>query len=156
MNLFQEINYKATAKNTEHFLTYWLPKLILKSGRQLTDLSSPKLSYANTHSNYGNVAENKLVNGMDAEVVIQAIHRTIYGCPILSRKILVSLYIKHASSQSLIASLPYERAYFFKVLKPQALNCFADGYDFWQCKLNVDMSDRQDLHIYMDNAKVDY
>lgn len=156
MNLFRDIDYKATAKNTEHFLTYWLPKLILKSGRQLTDLSSPKLSLANGHSNYGNSNETKLVNGMDAEVVVQAVHNTIFGCPALSCKILVSLYINHESPTMVIESLPYERAYFFKVLKPKALNCFADGYDYWQCKLNVDDSDRRDLHIYTDNVKIDY
>lgn len=148
MSLFREINYYATAKNVNHFLTYWLPKLVMKSGRQLTDLSSPKLQQAPGH-NSSYTTDTKIVDGMAAELVVQAIHNTIQGCPELSRVILTKLYLLHETPQAVINSLPYERAYFFKVLKPEALNCFADGYDYWQAELNIDDSDKRDLHAYM-------
>lgn len=148
MSLFREIDYMATAKNVDHFLSHWLPKLILRSGRGLTDLSSPKLSFMPVGHAADDAAETAIVNGMAAETVVQAIHHTIYGCPELSKDILVWTYIDHWTPTKIIQHIPYERTYFFHVLKPDALNYFADGYDYWQARLKVDAGNIRDLHIY--------
>ena len=44
MNIFNDIDTKATAKNVDHFLRKQLPHIMLRCGRNITDLSSPKLS----------------------------------------------------------------------------------------------------------------
>lgn len=45
--------------------------------------------------------------------------------------------------------LPYEKTYYYKVLKPIALNEFADLYDHWQDECDVEPADHIDLHVYV-------
>lgn len=148
MSLFREIDYMATAKNVDHFLSYWLPKLILKSGRGLTDLSSPKLSFMPVAHAADDAAETAIVNGMAAETVVQAIHHTIYHCSSISKIILLDIYIHNYSVERTVMDLPYERSQYFHKLKPKALLEFADSYDYWERVCGVDTSDIIDLHIY--------
>ena len=49
--LFQELDCDKTCDRVDEFLTEDLEKLILMSGRNLTDLRSPTLSLAPGHSN---------------------------------------------------------------------------------------------------------
>ena len=71
--LFPEINKKRTLENVSSFFKKDLPKLLLMSGRNLTDLSSPKLSAAPGSSNFGNANEDKLINGDYDSVVAMTI-----------------------------------------------------------------------------------
>lgn len=63
LNLFAEVNYSATANNVDRFLSKQLPRLLRRCGHDLIDLSSPKLSWAPSHSTGHNYAEtSKLSN----------------------------------------------------------------------------------------------
>ena len=44
--------------------------------------------------------------------------------------------------------LPYEKTSYYKVLKPIALNEFADLYDYYQDQCDVEPKDKIDLHVY--------
>lgn len=61
--LFQELDCDKTCDRVDEFLTEDLEKLILMSGRNLTDLRSPTLSLAPGHSNGTNHAEASIIRG---------------------------------------------------------------------------------------------
>ena len=148
MNIYADVNVKATAKNVNDFLKNKLPRLASRCGYRLTDLSSPKLSLASAHSNRTDGQEKMLINSFSIEKVVDAIYQTIYHCSEDSRLILIDRYVKYISQEQIIMSLPYEKSHYYAVLKPKALNEFADLYDYWQEKCKVDPEDRLDLHIY--------
>ena len=147
LNLFADIDVQATADNVDNFLKNKLPRLILRSGRSLTDLSSPKLSLASAHSNGVNRQEDLIVNGLEIEKAVKAVHETIFHCREISKTVLIGTYLKNYTPNQVVMAIPYEQAYFFKKIKPIALNEFADCYDYWQRKCNVAEEDIVDLHV---------
>lgn len=148
MDIFADVDFDATAVNVDKLLKTKLPRLVRRCGRSLTDLSSPQLSSASAHSNRTDGQERTLVNSFNISKVVDAIYQTIAHCSPNSRKILIANYIKYVPQEQLIASLPYEKTYYYNILKPIALNEFADLYDYWQNECNVDLEDEIDLHIY--------
>lgn len=148
MNLLADIDYDATANNVDRLLRIKLPKLCLRCGRGLTDLSSPQLSFAPSHSTGRNIQECNIVDALGIEEVIRAIHHTIYHCTEISKIILVDTYIHQYPVEQIVMLLPYERSQYFHRLKPMALNEFADRYDYWQRACGVDEEDQIDLHVY--------
>lgn len=151
-----DIDYKATAKNVDHLLKDQLPHLVLRSGYSLIDLSSPKLSLAPAHSNRTDIQETQIVNSFSVTKVVDAIHKTIFHCSSLSRKILIDRYIKYFTQTKTVMSIPYERSYYFNVLLPKAQCEFADRYDYWQEQCHVDDDDIIDLHTYINNPSSNY
>lgn len=147
MNLFDEIDVKATAENVDNFLKNKFPHLLLRCGRGLTDLSSPQLSLAPAHSTGLNHQEDSIIDALGIEPVVQAVHHTIYHCSSISRIILLDIYIYNYTVDRTLMDLPYERSQYFHKLKPKALLEFADCYDYWQRKCGVDASNIIDLHI---------
>lgn len=148
MNLLADIDYQATADNVDRLLKIKLPKLCLRCGRGLTDLSSPQLSFAPSHTNGMNHQEDSIVDALGFEQIIRAIHHTIYDCTEISKIILVDTYIHRYGTDRIVMLLPYERSQYFHKLKPDALNEFADRYDYWQRECGVDNADVIDLHAY--------
>lgn len=147
MNLFADIDYRATANNVDNLLKNKLPRLAHQCGRGLIDLSSPTLSLAPSHTNRTDGQENSIVHAMAAQEVVNAIHATIFDCSELSKTILVDTYLKRYTPEKIISSLPYQRSQYFHKLKPAALVEFADRYDYWQTQFKIDKSDMVDLHI---------
>lgn len=147
MNLFSDVDTKQTAVNVDRLFRFKLPKLMRRCGRDLTDLSSPQLSDAPSHDGI-NHQETAIVNGLGIEPVIEAIHRSIYSCSKISQTILLDTYVYNYTAEQIIRLLPYERSQFYNQLKPAALNEFADWYDYWERKLDVDQEDIIDLHAY--------
>lgn len=145
MELFKEIDTKKTAQRVSKFLTNDLEKLILMSGRSLTDLSSPMLSEAPGHTNGINNQEAAIVRGLDAEREVQAIHHTINNLPNNSRTILIGLYINH-DSWNIVQQRIYREHTQFSVMRRQALVQFADSFEYYQqlygCIPCID------LHVY--------
>lgn len=131
--LFPEVNKQRTLDNVSNFFKKDLDRLLLMSGRNLTDLSSPKLSAAPGSSNFGNHNENKLINGIDAEAMIEAVNDTIYHCPYTSEIILVELFIKRKSWDQ-VQAMVYSEHYKFSYLRRKAMFDFADGFNYWQKK----------------------
>ncbi len=129
--LFPEINKKRTLENVSSFFKKDLPKLLLMSGRNLTDLSSPKLSAAPGSSNFGNANEDKLINGIDAEAMVEATYDAIHHCSHTSQIILLELFVKRGSWQH-VQSMVYSEQYKFSYLRRQAMFDFANSFDYWQ------------------------
>lgn len=148
MDIFADVDFDATAVRVDKLLKNKLPRLVRRCGRSLTDLSSPQLSSASSHSNRTDGQERTLVNSFGISKVVDAIYQTIANCSSNSKKILIANYIKYIPQEQLIMSLPYEKTYYYNILKPIALNEFADLYDYYQNKCDVDPEDKIDLHVY--------
>lgn len=129
--LFPEINRKRTLENVSSYFKKDLPRLLLMSGRGLTDLSSPKLSAAPGSSNFGNANEDKLINGIDAEAMVEATYDAIHHCSHTSQIILLELFVKRRSWQQ-VQSMVYSEQYKFSYLRRQAMFDFANSFDYWQ------------------------
>lgn len=150
MNVFADIDNKATAKNVNNLLKNKLPRLVERCGCNLTDLSSPKLSLVSVQSSRSNYQERNLIDSFSVSKIVEAIYQTLAHCSNISKKILIDKYIRNKMQEQTIMELPYEHNYYYKVLKPKALNEFADKYDYWQRYCKVDNEDIIDLHIYQD------
>lgn len=129
--LFPEINKKRTLENVSSFFKKDLPKLLLMSGRNLTDLSSPKLSAAPGSSNFGNANEDKLINGIDAEAMVEAVYDSIHHCSHNSQIILIELFVKRKSWYE-VKQMVYSEQYKFSYLRRRAMFDFANSFSYWQ------------------------
>lgn len=149
MNIWSDVDFDKTATRVDKLLKYKLPRLARRCGRSLTDLSSPQLSSTSSHSNRTDGQERMIVNSFSIENVVDAICQTINHCSDNSKLILIGNYIKYIPQEQLIMMLPYEKTYYYKVLKPIALNEFADLYDYYQDQCDVERKDKIDLHVYV-------
>lgn len=151
MNIFSDIDTKATAKNVDHFLKKQLPHIMLRCGHNITELSSPKLSLTPVSTSMRtDRQETMIINAVELEHVVQAVHNSILACSDISKIILLDIYIHQYTIDRTLMDIPYERSQFFHKFKPRSLVEFADYYDYWQSKCKVDEEDRLDLHIYKD------
>lgn len=132
--LFQELDCDKTCDRVDEFLTEDLEKLILMSGRNLTDLRSPTLSLAPGHSNGTNHAEASIIRGLNAEAELRAIHHTIYHLPEMSKIIMRDLYIYQMESWQVADAIRYGHTQ-FNTLKEERnyslLIVSITGKDIW-------------------------
>lgn len=149
MNHLRDIDFDKTADNVDKLLRKKLPSLTLRCGRSLTELSSPKLSLAPSHTNKTDIQENLIVDSVSIQKIVDAIHQTIFHCSNNSKIILINYYLLDKTQEQVIMLLPYEKSQYYKALKPIALVEFADRYDYWQGKCGVDKEDIIDLHEYV-------
>ena len=142
--LFPEINKKRTLENVSSFLKKDLPQLLLMSGRNLTDLSSPKLSAAPGSSNFRNANEDKLINGIDAAAMVEAVYDAIHHCSHNSQIILIELFVKRKSWRE-VKQMVYSEQYKFSYLRRQAMFDFANSFSYWQkvhhCQPIINLTD---------------
>lgn len=143
--LFKELDCDKTCDRVDEFLTDDLEKLILMSGRNLTDLRSPSLSLAPGHSNGTNHAEASIIRGLDAEAEIRAIHHTIYHLSEMSKIIMRDLYIYQMESWQVADAIRYGHTQ-YNALRRRAQLFFADSFDHWQRYMNCEPI--IDLHRY--------
>lgn len=140
--LFPELNRKETLDNVSDFFKKDYERLLLMSGSRLTDLSSPTLSSAPSGSSAGNSNESKLVDGISARDIVEAVEDTINHCSYNSEIILHELFIKKRS-WSEVQSMVYSEHYKFSYLRRQAMFEFADGFSYWQkvhhCEPKIDL-----------------
>lgn len=151
MNIYNDIDTKATAKSVDYFLKKQLPRLMRRCGHSITELSSPRLSLTPVStSSRTDLQESIIINAIEIDHVINAIHKTIFSCSKLSQIVLLDNYIHCYSAEKTIFDLPYSRSQYFHKIKPTALNEFADKYDFQQLNCKVSKENLIDLHIYKD------
>lgn len=150
MNIYSDIDTKATAKNVDYFLKKKLPHIMLRCGHSITELSSPKLSLAPSHTNRTDLQESIIVNAIEFEHVVQAVHSSIFLCSNISRTILIDKYIRNYPVKRIVMDIPYEYTSFYKKFLPSALLEFADLYSGQQLKCKVSKENLIDLHIYKD------
>ena len=148
MNAYAEVNTIATYRNADKFLKFKLPRLVRRSGYSLSDLSSPQLSLTKVQTSNGNVQEDRLVDSFEIDKIVEAVYQSINHCTPLSKKILIYSYIKCIPQTQLMFQLPYASTHYYAYDKPNALNEFADLYEFYQKYYKVDKEDKIDLHIY--------
>lgn len=141
---------KQLQKNVDYFLSKKLPHIILRCGHSITELSSPKLSLAPSHNNITDLQESIIVNAIEFEHVVQAVHSSIFSCSDISRTILIDKYIRNYPVKRIVMDIPYEYTSFYKKFLPSALLEFADLYSGQQFKCKVSKENLIDLHIYKD------
>ena len=151
MNIYSDIDTKATAKNVDYFLKKKLPHIMLRCGHSITELSSPKLSLTPVStSRRTDLQESIIVNAIEFEHVVQAVHSSIFLCSNISRTILIDKYIRSYPVNRIVMDIPYECTAFYKKFLPSALIEFADLYSGQQFKCKVSKENLIDLHIYKD------
>lgn len=143
--LLPEININETRKRVNDFLNHDFQRLLLMSGRSLTDLRSPQLTLAPGHSNSANGVEVSLIRGLDAEATVRAVHHAIYHLPETYQLIMKDKYIYSMKDWQVEEALRYGHTQ-YNHLKRRALLYFADSFDFWQERLQCDPV--IDLHVY--------
>ena len=143
--LFKKLDEKATVKNTLHFFNHDLERLTLLCGCKLVDLSSPQLSLAPAHSSGGNHNEDALIEGVTADMTIQAVAAAIAHLPTNSQKLVIGTQLEHKTNVEMQRSLALEHTQVVK-LKKQALLDFADAFIYWQHHYKC--SPVLDLHEY--------
>ena len=115
MNIFSDIDTKATAKNVDHFLRKQLPHIMLRCGRSLTDLSSPRLSLTPVSTSIRtDRQESMIINAVELEHVVQAVHNSILACSDVSKIILMDIYIHQYTVDRTLMDIPYERSQTYK------------------------------------------
>lgn len=145
MLLFREIDIPATCDRVDGFLRHDLDRLLLMSGRSLTDLKSPTLSDMPGGGHSGNHVENTLIRGLDAETEVQAVHHALRSITDPAKSAIVRLYIVREPWRVAEDNLHTSRTQLSK-WRRRGLLCFADSFDFWQRSLGC--SPLIDLHIY--------
>lgn len=135
-----EIDYEATARKTDRFLERDLERCLRYSGKHRTDLASPKFDATGAAGSHDNTVELKVVRGLDAEAIVQAVALTIDNCSSSGRQpfkqILVARYIHQLPEWAVAEKIGYSTAR-TRVLKRQALNEFADRFEFYQKKFKI-------------------
>lgn len=129
--LFPDLNEDKTVARVNSFLKEDVERLMRMCGRDMTDLSSPQLSQAPSHSNYINSAEVKMIRGLNAEAIVEAVYDAINHCSDDSKSIIIALYVEHDSwiyVQRLLCCSQNKLSY----LRHRALLEFADCFDYWQ------------------------
>lgn len=147
MGLFRDIDVPKTCNKVHKFLTKDLDRLLLMSGRTLTDLRSPQLTLAPGSTNRGNSNEDRLIRGLDAELEVRAIRNTINRLPETSKIIITDMYIYKMSSQQCKEAVRYESSRYYD-LRRRAQLAFADAFDYQQKVLGIKTD--YDLHVYLD------
>lgn len=154
MNIYSDIDTKATTKNVDYFLKKQLPRLMRRGGHSITELSSPKLSLTPVStSSRADLQESIIIEAIEIDHVIDAIHKTIFSCSDISKTILIDNYIRNYSVDRTLMDIPYERSYYYNKLKPKSLLEFADKYDFQQLNCKVSKENLIDLHIYKEKTR---
>lgn len=85
MNIWSDVDFDKTANRVDKLLKYKLPRLARRCGRSLTDLSSPQLSSASSHSNRTDGQERMMVNSLALRRLL-----TQYAKRLLTAQIIVS------------------------------------------------------------------
>ena len=145
--LFKELDNQETVKRVAGFFAKDYERLFLLSGSRLTDISSPTLSQAPSHTS-GNHAEQKLIQGITAEALIDAVTDAINKCSYSSQVILKNLLIRRESWQSVKSKLFCE-GHKLSYLRKRACLEFADAFDAAQIRHRC--QPLIDLHVYKKN-----
>nr|WP_245328785.1 ArpU family phage packaging/lysis transcriptional regulator [Lactobacillus colini] len=144
----REIDEKETCKNVRKLLKKDLKRLQFMAGVKLVNLSSPTLDQAGgSHTNTGNHNEDKVINGIDVSIEIDAIVKTVQGIPEPYRTVLVDRYFTEKGYRERISRSRYEQNVYYKRLHAAEI-AFADLFEYWQRKLHC--SKIIDLHVYKD------
>ncbi|RVU73602.1 MULTISPECIES: ArpU family phage packaging/lysis transcriptional regulator [Lactobacillus] len=146
MELLPELNKEATCKRVKKFFTQDLEKLTLLAGQRMVDLQSPTMDGQPKGTSFGNSAENKIVNGLDAQAIVLSVNEALHtGVDETSKKILLGRYINHERWVD-VQNVIYKEHTTFGKLQNHALIAFAYSFEGKQRKNNCDKI--IDLKVY--------
>lgn len=138
MNLLPELDEEKTKDNVVNFFNKDLEKLVLMSGRKLTDLQSPNFDNQSSGSSFVNSNELKLIDGLDTQNIVKSVYDALYhGVDDTSRRILIGQYIEHKRWIDLGFDINREKSSFAKYRK-RALIMFAYSFEAWQYRNHCD------------------
>ena len=137
MDLFdEEVDEVATRKNVKKFFEKILPRLIMLSGLDSTQLKSPTLSDMPTSKPVGNSNEEKIINMLEAQRIVKEVIKSMKYVRSHGSTILYDTYVLNIDNWKTADKIGYGHAR-YQDLKNQALLDFADTFMF-----------EKDFHIY--------
>jgi len=136
-DLFPQVDEKATVNKVKHFLKHTLPKMQRYSHKDISGIKSPIITDMPKGSSVGNQAEEAITQIVYAEQVINSVVAALKSCDVVSRKLLIDVYIGNskAPDYSEMEALGYEKTR-YQFYKNRACLQFADSFMI------------EDLHVF--------
>jgi len=136
-DLFPQVDEKATVNKVKHFLKHTLPKMQRYSHKDISGIKSPIITDMPKGSSVGNQAEEAITQIVYAEQVINSVVAALKSCDVVSRKLLIDVYIGNSKTPdySEMEALGYEKTR-YQFYKNRACLQFADSFML------------EDLHVF--------
>ena len=135
--LFPQVDEKKTVAKVKHFLKHSLPKMQRYSHKDISGIKSPIITDMPKGSSVGNQAEEAITQIVYAEQVINSVVAALKSCDVVSRKLLIDVYIGNSKTPdySEMEALGYEKTR-YQFYKNRACLQFADSFMI------------EDLHVF--------
>lgn len=135
--LFPQVDEKATVTKVKHFLKHTLPQMQRYSHKDISGIKSPIITDMPRGGSVGNQAEETITQRVYAEQVINSVVVALKSCDVVSRKLLIDVYIGNSKTPdySEMEALGYEKTR-YQFYKNRACLQFADSFMI------------EDLHVF--------
>ena len=135
--LFPQVDEKKTVSKVKHFLKHSLPKMQRYSHKDISGIKSPIITDMPRGGSVGNQAAETITQIVYAEQVINSVVSALKSCDVVSRKLLIDVYIGNSKTPdySEMEALGYEKTR-YQFYKNRAFLQFADSFMI------------EDLHVF--------
>lgn len=135
--LFPQVDEKKTVAKVKHFLKHTLPQMQRYSHKDISGIKSPIITDMPRGGSIGNQAEEAITQIVYAEQVITSVVVALKSCDVVSRKLLVDVYIGKSKTPDYLEmeALGYEKTR-YQFYKNRACLQFADSFMI------------EDLHVF--------
>ena len=135
--LFPQVDEKKTVAKVKHFLKHSLPQMQRYSHKDISGIKSPIITDMPRGGSVGNQAEETITQIVYAEQVINSVVSALKSCDVVSRKLLIDVYIGNSKTPdySEMEALGYEKTR-YQFYKNRACLQFADSFMI------------EDLHVF--------
>lgn len=135
--LFPQVDEKKTVAKVKHFLKHSLPKMQRYSHKDISGIKSPIITDMPRGGSIGNQAEEAITQIVYAEQVINSVVSALKSCDVVSRKLLIDVYIGNSKTPdySEMEALGYGKTR-YQFYKNRACLQFADSFMI------------EDLHVF--------
>lgn len=147
MQLFREVDRRATAWRVIRFLDRPLDHYLALSGKHRADLKSPILDSQPKGSPTGNANEERMVNIWLATQVVECTALAMQHSRQKCQDVLLGKYAVDEMRSGELAEALHLSATTFTERQQEALNEFADRFEFWLVKRGLE-NEVPDLHVY--------
>ena len=151
MQLFREVDRRATAWRVIRFLDRPLDHYLALSGKRRADLKSPSMDGMPKAPVKGNASENRMLAIWLASEVVDCVGSAIRNMTRESQKILLSRYSDQMLTYNIAQELNISAATYSRK-QERALCEFADRFEYQVVKHGI-VKEVSDLHVYLENNK---
>ena len=145
--LFKDIDRRATARHVVHFLNDQLDHYLALSGKHRADLKSPILDSQPKGTPSDNANEDRMINIWLAGQVVDCVALAMQHSRKQCQDVLLGEYTVDEMSNNELAEALHLSTTTFTERKQEALNEFADRFEYWIAKRGL-TGEVPDLHVY--------